>query len=103
MSKPTKVIDLNELQRLFLQAWGKVLHGKPRLEPTFDKTFPGFYCREENVGIAASGEHYVIGHIDLKGNFIPNAGPFDSAAGAVICAIGVIANGQASLALQSSG
>ena len=100
MSNAIKTVDLNEMRRLFLKAWAGVLKGIPALEPTFDKSFPGFFCRAENVGIAANGEYFVIGHIDLKGNFVPNAGPFDSAAGAVICAIGMIANSQASLAIH---
>lgn len=92
---------LVEVQRLFTKAWNRVLQGTVTLTPTFDPAFPGFYCRAEDVGIAMSGKHYTVGHMDSKGGFIPNAGPFDSPAAAVIVAIGMIANGQASRAVHS--
>jgi hypothetical protein len=100
VSDGKKVIDLNEVQRLFTKAWVGVLRDKPEFLPTFDQSFPGFYSRKEDIGIAVSGELYVIGHMDLKGNFVPNAGPFTSAAGAAIAAVGMVANSQASRALQ---
>lgn len=100
MSEDKKIIDLNKVQRLFRKAWVGVLQSKPEFLPTFDRDFPGFYSRQEDIGIAVSGGLYVIGHMDLKGNFVPNAGPFESASGAVIAAVGMIANSQASRALH---
>jgi hypothetical protein len=93
-------VSVSEIYRLFVQAWKEVLRSEPTLQPTFDETFPGFYSRQDDVGIALSGEYYVVGHMDAKGGFVPSAGPFNSAPGAVIAAVGMVANSQASKALS---
>ena len=102
MNPTTNTTNLAEAQILFIKAWTGVLRNTLTLRPTCDPTFPGFYCETDDVGvgIAVSGKHYIVGHMDRGKQFIPNAGPFDSPSGAVIAAIGMVANFQASRILQ---